>query len=418
MKIKINLIAIILMAILAVSCSDDNGNDPNNPDDPTPKVNYTIGVLIPLTGAGQSNGKQSKAAVDIAVQDINNYFSVSNVNVKINVIYKDSETDPAKALERLKEFADDGVKIVVGPYSSTVLQGLKNFADSAGILLISHSSVATTLAVKDDNIFRFAPNDVWQAKAIAKIMLADNKFVIIPLVRDDVWGRALYEEVEKELETSQITLQVPIYYPPSQTNFSAIVQNIKKQISDLQNSFLDKEIGVYMITYGEGVEILRQTSYFDEVKNIKFYGASAFAWNDEVGKNELAASTAVSTKLECPVMGYDTDYSNRYTPFIELLTVRIAREPDAYATSVYDALFAAGLTLSRSGDSVSVDKIKKELRTVLDSYQGLNGMIKLDDNDDRIDVIYDFMTLKLSGSIYKWYVSAKYDPETDELERK
>jgi ABC-type branched-subunit amino acid transport system substrate-binding protein len=80
-------------------------------------------------------------------------------------------------------------------------------------------------------------------------------------------------------------------------------------------------------------------------------------------------------------------------------------------------LFAAGLTLSRSSDTISTDKIKKELRTVLDSYIGLNGKVQLDENDDRINMVYDFMTLKLSDDIYKWFVSAKYDPETDELVR-
>lgn len=413
---KVNILILTVLSILFfVSCSDDN--TPTEPDNPTPKVNYTIGVLIPLTGVAESNGRQSKAAVELAVQDINNYFSASNIHVKINVIYKDSGTDSVQAQKMLKEFADDSIKIVIGPYSSTVLKGLKHFADSAGIILISHSSISNYLAISGDNIFRFVPSDKWQAKAIAKIMLADNKFAIIPLIRDDVWGRALFEEVEKVLEPTQISLQVPIYYPPTQTNFSSIIQNIKTQIVNLQSSFLEKEIGVYMVTYGEGLEILRQSSYFDDVKNIKFYGANAFAWNDDVRKNDRAASTAVSTKLECPIMGYDYDYKDRYTPFIERLIVKIGREPDSYATSIYDALFAAGLTLSRSSDTISTDKIKKELRTVLDSYIGLNGKVQLDENDDRINMVYDFMTLKLSDDIYKWFVSAKYDPETDELVR-
>jgi len=415
MKSIQRLLLLFVSLLLVVACSDDN---PTDPPDPTPTTVYKIGVLIPMTGVAALNGEQSKATVEYAVIDINNYFSANNINVKIEAVYKDSESDSAKALIKLKEFADDTIKIVIGPYSSTVLQGLKHFADSEGILLISHSSVAMTLGIKDDNIFRFAPNDKWQAKAITKLMLADNKKIVIPLVRDDVWGGALYNGVYDILENSQISLQSPVIYPPSQTNFSSIVQKIKNSIEDLQNTFLDDEIAVYMISFGEGTEIMRQCSYFDTFKNIKFYGSSAFAWNNPLQKDEKAAATAVATKLECPVMGYNYEYSNRYTPLVEKLSLKLLREPDSYALSIYDAFFAAGLTLSATGNNVSVDKIKEELRKKLKTYEGINGKVELDENDDRINVLYDFMSLKHEDNLYKWFTSAVYDTETDKLTRK
>ena len=266
---KIEILFIIFVVVfLIASCSDSNDNT-TEPPAPTPTVTYKIGVLIPETGAGQLNGQQSKASVEYAISDINNYFSANNIKVRLQAIYKDSGTDSVQALAMLKEFADDTVKIVVGPYSSTTLTGLKHFADSAGILLISHSAVSSTLAIKGDNIFRFVSDDRWQAKAIAKIMQSDNKLIIIPLVRDDVWGRSLYSEVEKELANTSITLQVPIYYPPTQTNFSSIVQNIRSQIDNLEATFLKSEIGVYVISYGEGTNIMSQVSYFDDVMSVK-----------------------------------------------------------------------------------------------------------------------------------------------------
>jgi branched-chain amino acid transport system substrate-binding protein len=403
------------LALLVFSCSGDNTNEP---PEPSPTVIYKIGVLIPLTGAGAFNGEQSKATVEYAVTQINNYFSASNINVKIEAIYKDSGTDSSQSLLMLKEFFTDSIKIVVGPYSSTVLQGIKCFADSAGILLISHSSVATTLSVKDDNIFRFVPSDQWQAKAIAKLMLADNKKVVLPLVRDDVWGGDLFHEVYKVLENSQISLQSPVIYSPLQTNFSSIIQNIKSKIEDLQNTFLDKEIAVYMITYGEGTEIMRQCSYFDIFKDIKFYGGSAYAFNNTLQKNELAAATAVATHLECPIMGFNYEYSNRFTPLIEKLSLDLLREPDSYALSIYDVVYTAGLTLSSVSDTVSIDQIKETLRETLKTYIGINGKVELDDNDDRINVCYDFISLKYQDNLYKWFTSAVYDTEIDKLTRK
>ena len=196
------------------------------------------------------------------------------------------------------------------------------------------------------------------------------------------------------------------------------MQRIKSKIEDLQNTFTDEQIAVYMITYGEGTEIMRQCSYLDVIKNIKFYGSNAFAWNSALLRNDLAVATAVSTKLECPIMGFNENYSSRYTPLIEKITNRIAHEPDSYALSIYDAAYAAGYTLSLTGDTVDVDKIKSKLRAVLGTYNGMNGKVELDKNDDRINVIYDFMSVKNDDDVYKWIKTAVYDTKTDVLTRK
>jgi ABC-type branched-subunit amino acid transport system substrate-binding protein len=415
MKKFSGILLLIIAALIVVSCSDDNTTEPT---DPPPPLTYKIGVLIPLTGVASLNGRQSQVAVEYAVADINQYFSISNIKVKIQAIYKDSGTDSLQAQKMLREFAADSIKIVIGPYSSTVLRGLKHIADSAGILLISHSSISTSLAFENDNIFRFVPTAKWQAKALAKMMLADNKKVVIPLVKDDFWGNTLFNDVYKELENSSLTLQTPEFYPSSQTNFSSILQRIQSKIKNLQNTFLDDEIAVYMITYGEGTEIMRQCSYLDVIKNIKFYGCNAFAWNSALLQNDLAASTAISTKLECPIMGFNEDYSSRYTPLIEKITNKIAHDPDSYALSIYDAAYVAGYTLSLTGDKEDIDKIKSKVRSVLGTYAGINGKIELDKNDDRINVFYDFMKVKHDDNIYSWLKSAVYNTETDELIKK
>jgi len=413
---KVKLLLVLFIGLFfVITCSDDNTTEPSNP---TPTKTYKIGVLIPETGAGQLNGQQSKASVEYAITDINNYFSANNIKVRLQAIYKDSGTDSVQALAMLKEFADDTVKIVVGPYSSTTLTGLKHFADSAGILLISHSAVSSALAIEGDNIFRFVPDDKWQAKAIAKIMKDDNKLVVIPLVRDDVWGRSLYSEVEKELANTSVTLQVPQYYPPSQTNFSSIVQNIRSQIDNLEATFLKSEIGVYIISYDEGTNIMKQVSYFDDVMSVKFYGSSAFAWNSTLPADIKAAEASVKTKLECPIIGFNENYKNVYSPLVERLGTKLLREPDSYALSVYDAAYVAGLTLALASDTVSIDAIKDNVRSVLKTYSGMNGPIELDKNDDRINVTYDFMSLILSENVYKWQTTAVYDTKTGVLTRK
>ncbi len=415
MKKIITLTLLFFITLFAISCSDNNTNEPTNPTD---KKVYKIGVLIPLTGSAEQNGKQSKAAVEYAIGDINMYFALGSIKVKIEAVYKDSGTDSSKAKQMLREFAKDGIKIVIGPTTSTVLKGLKHIADSAGILLISHSSIASELAIKDDNIFRFAPCDKWQAKAIAKIMLADNKKMLIPVYRNDVLGNSLYNEVYDLLESSPLSMQTAITYSPVNANYSAVVQKVKAAIAGLQQNFNDEEIAVYLLSFGEGKDILQYASYHPSLHNIKFYGTSALAFNSALLKSDKAAPVAVSTKFECPIMGLNPKYKNKYAGFMEKIAIKLKHEPDNYALSIYDAVYSSGLTLSLTGDTIPVNRIISKLKEVLRTYVGINGRVELDENGDRINVNYDFMSVKFENKLYKWYVTAVYDTKAKTLTRK
>ena len=67
---------------------------------------------------------------------------------------EDTKRNPDVALEKLKSLADKGIRIVIGPQTSAELNKVKYYANNNGILLISYSSTATSLAIAKDNIFR------------------------------------------------------------------------------------------------------------------------------------------------------------------------------------------------------------------------------------------------------------------------
>lgn len=414
MKFK-SILILTLILILFYSCTDNNTTEPIDPGE---KMVYRIGVLIPMTGAGALNGEQSKASVQYAIDDINKYFSDNNINTVISAVFRDSGTDTAQAMQMMQQFADSGIKIVVGPYSSTVLSHIKDFADANDILLVSHSAVASSLALKGDNVFRMAPSDKWQGKALGDLMKDDSKLIVIPLVRDDVWGKGLYDDVRDVLDVSAIALQTPNFYSPTQTNFSAVVQKINSDIEDLQVSFLESEIAVLMITYSEGTEIMRQSSFFEYISSTKFYGGSAFAQNSKLTNNGTAAGTAVTTLLECPIMGFNESYKDKYQPLQQKLRTDLGFEPDIYALTIYDAAYLAGLTLNAVSDTVSINTIKTGYLTQAQSYTGMTGKVEFDTNDDRINVLYDFWSVEDKGATYGWKTTAVYDTKTGQITRK
>ena len=73
------------------------------------------------------------------------------------------------SLENLKKLASKGIKIVIGPGTSAAVQGIIDYADKNGIILISPSATAPS-SEPGDNFFRFVPDDTHQAPAISELM--------------------------------------------------------------------------------------------------------------------------------------------------------------------------------------------------------------------------------------------------------
>src|SRR5207253_71557 len=138
----------------------------------------TIGALLPITGVSSSLGESEGAALKIAARDVNEYLFKTHSNIGIELVIEDTQTNPSVSLEKLKHLAAKGIKIVIGPATSEDLKATQDYADKNGIVLISPSSTASSLAIKGNNVFRFVPDDTHQAQAISKLMWDDGIRVV------------------------------------------------------------------------------------------------------------------------------------------------------------------------------------------------------------------------------------------------
>ena len=80
-----------------------------------------IGLLIPLTGQHKEIGKSIIQSVRLAVNKIDNLY--------LEILPKDTESDPTKTYEAAKELQEKGIKIVIGPVFNDNLVYLKEFKE-------------------------------------------------------------------------------------------------------------------------------------------------------------------------------------------------------------------------------------------------------------------------------------------------
>lgn len=156
-----------------------------------------VGALLSLTGDWSSLGVASKAALQIAVEDMNAEFKQAGIATVVKLRIVDTKLDPVLAKKGLLELTRrHHVSVVIGPQSSSEVRAIKPLADRLGVLVVSQGSTASSLALAGDSIFRFCPTDVEEGKAIAGLMSKDGITTVVPLWRGDPGNDGLHDSTE------------------------------------------------------------------------------------------------------------------------------------------------------------------------------------------------------------------------------
>jgi ABC-type branched-subunit amino acid transport system substrate-binding protein len=346
-----------------------------------------------------------------AVNDINEDFKNNETKKGVILYIEDTEIKPDVAVAKVKKLVDQGIKIVIGPQTSNELEKIKEYVDKREIIIISQSSTAASLSEKD-NIFRLLQNDINQGKQIAEKMWNDGVKVVVPILRNDLYGNDLYNITKGYFEKcGGIFSNNVVKYNPHVGKFAASLHRINFIIWDQELKIVslavsnaikyfsphsDSKVGVYVIAYGEFVPILIQDPSHENLHKVKWYGSEATAKNERLLKHHKAVEFANKTQFISPMFAL-----NHTNEKFESLENTYKLELNANDANVYDALWIAALTENISENTTFV-KLKENFNKIVNSYQGASGNIKLDRYGDRIGN-YDFWMVKeTETNDYEW----------------
>jgi ABC-type branched-subunit amino acid transport system substrate-binding protein len=382
----------------------------NNSYSSQDKNEIKIGALLGLSGISSDRGKTQKAAMEEAVKDINENF-MSKIGKKIQLYIEDTERKPEVALAKVKILADKGIRIIIGPQTSSELKQIEEYVNKHDILIISQSSTAPSLSKKGDHIFRLVQNDINQGKEIASKIWNDGIKLVIPMLRSDAYGNELYNATKQHFEKLGGTFSTNVIkYNPHIGKFAGSLHRINfimwnqelnslsLAISNATEKVSPENIGVYVIAYSEIVPILIQAQSHDNLKSINWYGSDGTAKNEHILKHNKAAEFVSTTKFLNPLMALN----ETNVKFQSLENDTNQKKLMIYDANAYDAIWVAALTENLSG-CANLEKLTENFNKITNSYPGASGIIKLDDNGDRIGN-YDFWTIMKSQGTedYEW----------------
>jgi branched-chain amino acid transport system substrate-binding protein len=373
----------------------------------------SVGALLSLTGSGKSLGIASKAALEIAATDINAYLAKQGSATRVRVVTQDTKHDPALALQKLQALAGQGVKIAIGPQTSSELQALKPYADQNGIVLISHGSTASSLSIAGDNVFRVVPDDKLEGEAVVALMWGEGIRTVVPLWRTDAGNQGLHDSMKRAMEARGGSVTDGVGYPTTAPDFAAALSTIRAQVSQAASGQAPGSVGVYLAAFDEAVTIFNQAKDDPVLSSVKWYGSDGVVQLPALVKSAPVAGFAAKAGYPCPTYGLDDALEPKWKPVADQIRARTRITPDAFALSAYDALEIAMLAYGQAGGTGNLTTFKQALVQAADGYSGITGPVVLNEAGDRKTGNFDFWAVRKAGGKYEWERVARYRSSPD-----
>jgi len=186
------------------------------------KEKVKIGLLIPLTGENSKIGKSIIRSVRLAINKID--------NSTIEIIPKDTKSNPTTTLKNALELKEEGVKIIIGPIFNKNLIYLDEVKD------VFFLSLTNKIINNPKNIISAGINARSQFNTINKFQkLNELKKTIILIPKENY-----KEEIEKAIQKSKIEVDKVYYYDSDPTKLTNQIEKITKYYIRKQN--LEDEI--------------------------------------------------------------------------------------------------------------------------------------------------------------------------------
>ena len=392
----------LLIIFYTVSCDQDNntvGADTNG-------HLINIGFLSAKSGGASHFGLPAFYAYQYATNALAEYYGE---NVSINSTIIDTQSDKDICLEELMSLKQQGINLVIGPFTSSELSNVREFAKENSMILISPSSVARSISLSNDYIFRMASDDSYQTEAMLQLLNRDNIKSIILIWRDDVWGNDLAGLVKSGFNNIGRVVFDSLKYDPSTEDYTSIIGELVTKSDQMLNNYTASECAIYLLSFNEAESILEKASVSSsQLGDIKWYGSSAVSQSSPFLSNLTAAAFAVQVGFLCPIHGLDDNAQDKYTAINSYVESQSGLSANIYSFNTYDALWLA-VAASLISDINNPEEFAASLRKTGSSYFGASGRVLFNEAGDRIPKTYDFFGVENANGEYKWIRKAVFN---------
>ncbi|MFS0725514.1 ABC transporter substrate-binding protein [Paenibacillus sp. 1P07SE] len=383
----------VLLLLPATTVVAKEANEPGSEAIP-------LAALLPLSGELASKGHVRKYAIEQGVADANKRWEEERAGLRFELTVVDSQSDPAVALQKAEQLAEEGVRVFIAG-SSAEVEALQPWAAGQDVVIVSYSSTSPSLGIADDGIFRMVADDTHQAQALAELLAHEGVYGIVPVYRNDTYGRELTDLITQEFEGLFGMTAAPVVYEPDTTDWDGVIAAIEEQVAALPLGA--EQVAVVLISFDEAAELLNRSEGLPEVR---WFGSDAVTLSPILTSDAQAAAHAARVQLTGVTFGVPD------SPLTRAVKSRLTEA--AEGELLPDALFAYDIpgmlasVLSELDDPLDAQELRERLVEGSARYAGATGWTSLDERGDRKYYHYDIWTLQEQVGDYQWLHTAQY----------
>ena len=393
------LLSVVLLASLATA----PGDAARRAD---PQSELVVGAMLDLSGGWTSLGRASRVTLQLAAADANAALTRRGSPLRVRLRIADASGQPAIALRKLQRFAAAGVRIVVGPQSSSEVAAVRRAATGLGVVVISQGSTAHSLALPGDNVLRFVPDDVREGEAVVALLRRDRIDAIVPVWRSDPGNAGLARSMRGQFLAAGGKVSSGVLYATETKTFAAIVSSISGQAAALRAAG-GARVGVYLAGFDEVVDLFHAARSDPTLARSPWYGSDGVALTTRLIDDRQAASFADSVGYPNPTVGLPDSLVLRARPLLSRARKKLGRNPDALALTAYDALRIAVQARQRAGAGGGV-RLRNAVVAAANAYVGITGRMRLNRAGDRAYGNFDFWSVCRVRGKFVWVRTFHY----------
>jgi branched-chain amino acid transport system substrate-binding protein len=366
----------------------------------------TIPALVPLTGDTKAYGETEAVALKQAETDINRYYQSVGAPCRVEVNISNTNGDPKTTHQLAENIHDNGGKVIIGYFSSAELAELKPFTDKNGILVIATGSTSPDLAIVNDSIYRLISDDNSQAKAMGYYLTHENIKALLPVWRDDIWGKGLKNSVNKAISRNGGVMEGGVGYSPGTVNFNTTVTDLDIQAGALIANYGAENSGIYAITFNEVPAIMDAAKDKPNLSRIRWFGCDGNLLLPGLTGGTGAARFAEDVKFSGTMWGVfmpGTDASQ----LTAIIREKTGREPDAEPLAIYDGVWVITSVMAMVPDA-GPEEMKRALVRQAHTYSGASNLLMLNDAGDRSIASYDIWAVKNDTGKPGWVLTGQF----------
>jgi len=381
---------------------------------------YTIGCLLPLSGAYKTYGNGALRGIQLAF----NQFNAGNPQPSIKIIVKDTESDSVKAAVAVKELFEENVAAIIGPVVTSASAARE--AQNHGIPII-------TLTQKDnipeigEYVFRNFITPGMQVKALVSYAVEElglKSYAI--LYPDEKYGKTFMNLFWDEIIAHKGKVVGVESYRPDGTDFADPIKKLVglyyevpeelKNIDETANenktdeiatenivetllSPLDEESENWDLKENEGPEavvdfdavfipdapkksglIIPQLAFYD-VKDTYLFGTNLWHSDSLIDMTFKHAQGAIM-----PDGFFAESRSENVKQFVDSYNEIFHQKPGFIEAVAYDTALILFQMVSRP--DVRFRSVLKNKLKGLEGFQGVTGLTSFDNNGDAIKNLY------------------------------